>query len=65
MTIVDALSADGWRLPAIGQVPAPTAVLVRPDGYVAWVGDEPDRGLSEALDTWCGRQQGYCNPPIE
>ncbi|MDA9404178.1 FAD-dependent monooxygenase [Bradyrhizobium sp. CCBAU 45389] len=46
---------DGaWELPAIGQVVAPKAVLVRPDGHVAWVGDESRRGLAEALTTWLG-----------
>jgi hypothetical protein len=43
-----------WELPAIGAVPAPTAVLVRPDGYVAWVGDGTDPGLVDALTTWFG-----------
>jgi hypothetical protein len=33
-------------------VPAPTAVLVRPDGHVAWVGDRADAGLEDALATW-------------
>ncbi|OPY95765.1 hypothetical protein A5906_07290 [Bradyrhizobium sacchari] len=48
-------SYDGaWELPAIGQVAAPKAVLVRPDGHVAWVGDEGQRGLEEALTTWFG-----------
>jgi Aromatic-ring hydroxylase, C-terminal len=43
-----------WELPALGAVAAPTAVLIRPDGYVAWVGDRTDPGLSEALTTWFG-----------
>jgi 3-(3-hydroxy-phenyl)propionate hydroxylase len=46
---------DGpWDLPAIGTVAAPTAVLVRPDGYVAWVGDRTEAGLADALTTWFG-----------
>jgi 2-polyprenyl-6-methoxyphenol hydroxylase-like FAD-dependent oxidoreductase len=43
-----------WDLPVIGKVTAPKAVLVRPDGYVAWVGEGGDRGLREALRTWFG-----------
>src|SRR3954447_23608790 len=43
-----------WELPVIGLVPAPTAVLVRPDGYVAWVGEGNEQGLVEALATWFG-----------
>ena len=43
-----------WELPVFGAVPAPTAVLIRPDGYVAWVGDGTDQGLHAALTTWCG-----------
>ncbi|WP_142058438.1 FAD-dependent monooxygenase [Pseudarthrobacter sp. B4EP4b] len=42
-----------WELPVLGEVPAPAAVLVRPDGYVAWVWDGTDAGLAEALATWC------------
>jgi 3-(3-hydroxy-phenyl)propionate hydroxylase len=42
------------ELPVVGEVPAPTAVLVRPDGYVAWVGDHTDAGLAEALVNWVG-----------
>jgi hypothetical protein len=38
----------------LGAVAAPSAVLVRPDGYVAWVGDGTDSGLTEALTTWFG-----------
>jgi 3-(3-hydroxy-phenyl)propionate hydroxylase len=46
---------DGpWELPALGLVSAPTAVLIRPDGYVAWVGDGTERGLANALTTWFG-----------
>jgi 3-(3-hydroxy-phenyl)propionate hydroxylase len=43
-----------WELPALGQVAAPAAVLVRPDGYVAWVGDGTEAGLRDALTTWFG-----------
>jgi 3-(3-hydroxy-phenyl)propionate hydroxylase len=46
---------DGaWELPAVGAVTAPTAVLVRPDGYVAWVGDHTHAGLADALTRWFG-----------
>jgi len=43
-----------WELPVLGAVSAPAAVLVRPDGYVAWVGDGTDRGLRDALTRWFG-----------
>ena len=43
-----------WELPVLGKVTAPTAVLIRPDGYVAWVGDLTHLGLPEALTTWFG-----------
>ncbi len=52
--LVDARYTGTWELPAIGAVPAPTAVLVRPDGYVAWVGDGTDLGLADAFTTWFG-----------
>ena len=46
---------DGpWELPALGLVSAPTAVLIRPDGYVAWVGDRTQVGLQDAMNTWFG-----------
>ncbi len=43
-----------WELPVLGAVTAPTAVLIRPDGYVAWVGAASDPGLRDALTTWFG-----------
>ena len=52
--LIDAEYAGDWELPALGQVAAPAAVLIRPDGYVAWVGDGTDTGLREALTTWFG-----------
>ena len=52
--LVDASYAGTWELPVLGEVSAPTAVLVRPDGHVAWVGDGTDAGLREALTTWFG-----------
>ncbi|HET9462226.1 MAG TPA: FAD-dependent monooxygenase [Gaiellaceae bacterium] len=46
---------DGdWELPVLGHVAAPAAALIRPDGYVAWVGDGTDTGLLDALTTWFG-----------
>jgi 3-(3-hydroxy-phenyl)propionate hydroxylase len=52
---VDATYDGKWELPVIGEVPAPTAVLIRPDGHVAWVGgDGTDARLTDALTTWLG-----------
>lgn len=51
---VDAQYAGSWELPVIGVVSDPTAVLIRPDGYVAWVGSQDQHGLHEALATWFG-----------
>ncbi|AGP38787.1 hypothetical protein SCE1572_32465 [Sorangium cellulosum So0157-2] len=51
---VDARYAGAWELPVLGAVAAPTAVLIRPDGYVAWVGEGTDQGLGDALTTWFG-----------
>jgi 2-polyprenyl-6-methoxyphenol hydroxylase-like FAD-dependent oxidoreductase len=46
---------DGpWELPALGDVAAPSAVLIRPDGYVAWVGEGTHQGLADALTAWFG-----------
>lgn len=52
--LVDAHYGGAWELPAIGEVNAPEAVLVRPDGYVAWVGEHYGNGLEEALSKWFG-----------
>jgi hypothetical protein len=60
---IDAEYEGTWELPALGTVTAPTAVLIRPDGYVAWVGDRTQVGhtevgltdaLTTALTTWFG-----------
>jgi aromatic ring hydroxylase-like protein len=51
---IDATYDGAWELPAIGVVAAPTAVLIRPDGYVAWVGDGTGAGLADALTKWFG-----------
>src|SRR2546430_8742215 len=52
--LINAKYGGDWELPVLGKVTAPVAVLIRPDGYVAWVGDGTDRGLREALTTWFG-----------
>jgi 2-polyprenyl-6-methoxyphenol hydroxylase-like FAD-dependent oxidoreductase len=52
--LVDAKYVGTWELPALGAVTAPIAVLIRPDGYVAWVGDLTQLGLADALTTWFG-----------
>ena len=51
---VDARHDGAWELPVLGEVAAPPAVLIRPDGHVAWAGDLPDRELPRALATWFG-----------
>jgi predicted NAD/FAD-dependent oxidoreductase len=52
--VIDATYAGSWELPVLGHVTAPAAVLIRPDGYVAWVGNGGMTGLREALTTWFG-----------
>jgi hypothetical protein len=52
--LIDAEYVGTWELPVLGTVPAPTAVLIRPDGYVAWVGDRTHLGHPDALTTWFG-----------
>jgi len=51
---IDARYAGAWELPVFGAVSAPTAILIRPDGHVAWVGEGTDQGLRDALTTWFG-----------
>jgi 2-polyprenyl-6-methoxyphenol hydroxylase-like FAD-dependent oxidoreductase len=53
--LIDAEHDGLWELPVIGAVIAPAAVLIRPDGYVAWVGDGTGTGLRDALTAWFGR----------
>jgi 3-(3-hydroxy-phenyl)propionate hydroxylase len=52
--LVEATYGGPWELPALGRVAPPAAVLVRPDGYVAWVGQGSDEGLASALGKWFG-----------
>ncbi|MBR1151348.1 FAD-dependent monooxygenase [Bradyrhizobium sp. JYMT SZCCT0428] len=52
--LIDAKYDGAWELPALGAVTAPDAVLIRPDGYVAWVGDSTQTGLADALTMWFG-----------
>ena len=52
--LVDARHDGVWELPLIGEIAAPRAVLIRPDGHVAWAGDLTDPELPRALATWFG-----------
>ena len=52
--LIDAKYSGTWELPVLGVVTAPSAVLIRPDGYVAWVGELTQLGLAVALATWFG-----------
>ncbi|MCV7398667.1 FAD-dependent monooxygenase [Mycobacterium fragae] len=56
--LIDAKYVGDWDLPVIGAVAAPSAVLIRPDGYVAWAGGPPHLGLADALTTWFGPPNG-------
>lgn len=57
---IDIVAADCpshvWEVPGAGTIPTPAALLIRPDGHVAWASDrDPDlAALHEALSTWCG-----------
>lgn len=52
--LIDADYVGSWELPVLGAVAAPNAVLIRPDGYVAWAGDPTQPGLADALTAWFG-----------
>ena len=52
--LIDAKYVGTWELPVLSAVTAPTALLIRPDGYIAWVGEGTDTGLRDALTTWFG-----------
>jgi len=52
--MIDAEYVGLWELPVLGAVTAPGAVLIRPDGYVAWVGEGTGTRLHDALTTWFG-----------
>jgi 3-(3-hydroxy-phenyl)propionate hydroxylase len=61
--LIDATYAGPWELPVLGEVPAPAAALVRPDGHVAWVGNNGTQaGLVDALTTWFGPPAGRSGP---
>ncbi len=51
---VDARQDDVWELPDLGEIAAPPAVVIRPDGHVAWAGDLSDPALPQVLATWFG-----------
>ena len=63
--LVDAKYVGAWELPVLGAVTAPPAVLIRPDGYVAWVKDHSQLGLVDALTAWFGPPAAAKRPETE
>jgi 3-(3-hydroxy-phenyl)propionate hydroxylase len=62
VSLVDARYSGIWKLPVLGQVAAPGAVLIRPDGQVAWVDGAGGPSLEESLTIWCGNPSGLNAP---
>jgi hypothetical protein len=60
---LDARFSGVWELPVIGPVAAPTAVLIRPDGHVAWVEDGTGEPLADALTRWFGQGVRVASAP--
>jgi 3-(3-hydroxy-phenyl)propionate hydroxylase len=60
---VDAQCEERWELPAVGEVDSPAAVLIRPDGHVAWVGEREDPGIGDALARWFGPVRDQVRSP--
>jgi len=56
--LLDCSMVGPWELPVIGEVPAPEAVLVRPDGHVAWVAGPEAPSLPAVITTWFGPANG-------
>ncbi|MBS1893601.1 MAG: FAD-dependent monooxygenase [Actinobacteria bacterium] len=54
VNLIDARCEESWDLPAIGEVDSPAAVLIRPDGHAAWVGERDDADLIRSLAKWFG-----------
>jgi 2-polyprenyl-6-methoxyphenol hydroxylase-like FAD-dependent oxidoreductase len=52
--MMDVEYSGAWELPVLGRIPAPLSVLIRPDGYVVWIGQGSEAGLTEALIAWFG-----------
>jgi 3-(3-hydroxy-phenyl)propionate hydroxylase len=62
---VDVVSAEchirHWAIPGVGAIAAPAAVLIRPDGYAAWVSDEPSSNGGLGTGGWANRPRGPSN----
>jgi 3-(3-hydroxy-phenyl)propionate hydroxylase len=63
--LVDAKHDGAWELPVLGEIAAPPAVLIRPDGHIAWAGRLTDPALPRALATWFGTATPAKNPTAE
>lgn len=56
---VDAKFDGTCEIPVVGTVSLPKAVLIRPDGHVAWVGEGADEGFLQACQAWFGGFAGH------